>query len=63
MTFEIETDLSLKAAAGGWTSKARRQGETVNPADLPQKSRAADDELIFPVISAPRVWPRIFPGL
>jgi hypothetical protein len=63
MTFETKPDPSNKIATKDWMPATRRHGEVVEPLQPPQESEPADDELIFPVISSPSVWPRIFPGL
>jgi hypothetical protein len=61
MTVETRIDTSDQSKAK-WSPEARRQGERRDCPKPPQVPET-DDERIFPSITAPPVWPRIFPGL
>lgn len=62
MTVENHTKLSQDNPSN-WMPHARRQGEGVDLSTQPQPAESADSEIIFPMISAPPIWPRVFPGL
>jgi hypothetical protein len=62
MTVETKTDPSRKETSN-WTPRARRHGERPEWAKRPQALPEADDDVIFPSISPPLIWPRVFPGL
>ena len=63
MTVETKIDLSTNIESGSWAPMVRRHGEIVSRAKRVEAAEPADDDLIFPTISSPPVWPRIFPGL
>jgi len=63
MTFDTKIDLSANIESGNWAPMVRRHGETVGRTKRIEVPEPADDDLIFPTISSPPVWPRIFPGL
>jgi len=63
MTFDTKTDFSNDAENESRTMSGRRQGEAMPEPQVPGAAGDSDAELIFPAISAPPVWPRVFPGL
>jgi hypothetical protein len=63
MTVETNTDHLQRPAAGKWPPQGRGPSETAGRMQQPQAPESFEDELIFPTISPPSVWPRIFPGL
>jgi len=63
MTLKTRIDLSTNIESANWTPMARRHRETVSGTKRVEAPKPADDELIFPTISSPPVWPRIFPSL
>lgn len=61
MTVETKTDLSRETGVHDWTRQSSRHGEKA-----PQRANAGeapDDDIIFASISAPPIWPRVFPGI
>ncbi|MFZ2006942.1 MAG: hypothetical protein WAV02_17805 [Stellaceae bacterium] len=62
MTVETKTNPSRQDTST-WTPKAHRHGERPVWTDQPQTPPEKDEEPIFPSITAPPVWPRVFPGL
>ena len=60
MTVETKADPSRKTATKNWAPKARRQGEHARPSETAQER---SEELLFPPISPPPLWPRVFPGI
>ena len=62
MTIETRIDTSEPNEAE-WLSQSRRHGERRDWPKPPQPATETDDELIFPSITAPPIWPRVFPGL
>ena len=61
MTVEIKTDKSCDSSKS-WEPNAHRQGERPQPAKA-QPETPPDDQIIFASISAPPIWPRVFPGI
>jgi hypothetical protein len=64
MTFDSKTDRYSPSATAEWMPKLRRPDE----GDRWQNSSLGapeprDEETIFPPISPPPVWPRVFPSL
>lgn len=61
MTIETQTELFRTPEPRHRVPNARRQGETLHPT-VPEAVETAD-EIIFPSISSPPIWPRVFPGI
>jgi hypothetical protein len=62
MTIEAKTDRS-RDIAPDWAPPARRRGECMDWAEKPRVTEESGEELVFPPISPPPVWPRVFPGI
>jgi hypothetical protein len=63
MTVENKVDPAREIAIPDWALWARRHGESGNRAPQPRHAEESESKLIFPSLSAPTSWPRIFPGL
>lgn len=61
MTIENKTDLFRRNQ--NWESDARRYRERRECSNQPEAILDAGDEAIFPSITPPPIWPRVFPGL
>ena len=63
MALDTKTSDPNRSAIELRVPKAKRQGENAAWADASEAAPKAHDELVFPPISPPGSWPRIFPGL
>lgn len=64
MTVEANTDQSVNIAIRNWNRKSGRQREAGEWTDLsPSMRQVRDDDIVFPPISPPPIWPRVFPSL
>jgi hypothetical protein len=70
MTFEIDSDHAGNSsseagnpASGRWTPSGRRHGERRQWGESAQSAQEQADDRVFPPLSPPPVWPRVFPGI
>ncbi len=60
----VETKTNRKTAVDDWAPTGRRQGEYVGWNERPPTTEEATEEvLVFPSITPPPIWPRVFPGI
>ena len=64
MTVESKIDYSEQSVTRNWGERSRRQEKPcVWTGSSPSTREARDDDIVFPSISPPAMWPRVFPSL